>query len=194
MHLIATAAFLAALTITSAVAQFGNPGGADPSTRESSPGVPAPNETNVQDRLFAALAAQGGRAEFELAKLAEQKSQNVDVTAFAKQMLRDHGKSNERLAELAKQTGILLPGNLAPDQKVAAQTLEALERSQFDVAYARLQMGDHQRMVQLLQWEIGSGENANLQRFAADTLPTVLRHLRLTQSLVAQLTRSADLQ
>jgi putative membrane protein len=46
---------------------------------------------------------------------------------------------------------------------------------------------DHQKTVQLLQWEISFGQNADLQKFAADTLPTVLRHLELAQQLGARL-------
>jgi putative membrane protein len=91
---------LATLTILTppASAQFGNPAGMDPGTCESAPGVPVPGQTNVPDRLFAALAAQGGMAEVELGKLAQQKSRNDAVTAFAKRMVDDHGNSNAQLA------------------------------------------------------------------------------------------------
>src|SRR5438105_9310947 len=118
MRLIAVTISLIAI-IVPASAQFGNPGGLDPATRESAPGVPTPNQTNVQDRLFAMLAAQSGMAEVDLAKLAGQRSRNEDVAAFAKQMIQDHGKGNEKLSSLAKQAGIPLPNDLAADQKEA---------------------------------------------------------------------------
>ena len=120
---------LATLTILTppASAQFGNPAGMDPGTCESAPGVPVPRRTNVPDRLFAALAAQGGMAEVELGKLAQQKSRNHAVTAFAKRMVDDHGNSNAQLAELAKQTGLLLPTEPAPDQLEVRQRLSALK-------------------------------------------------------------------
>jgi putative membrane protein len=82
------------LAAVPASAQFGNPGGLDPGTRESAPGVLIPGQTTVPDRLFTTLAAQGGMAEVELGKLAQQKSRNDAVTAFAKGMIDDHGKSN----------------------------------------------------------------------------------------------------
>src|SRR2546423_14058401 len=96
-------AALTSLVAMPASAQFGNPGGLDPGTRESAPGVPIPGQTNVPDRLFITLAAQGGMADVNLAKLAQQKSRNDAVTAFAKRMIEDHGKTNEQLTQLAKQ-------------------------------------------------------------------------------------------
>jgi putative membrane protein len=185
---------VATLTILAAVpawAQFGNPGGLDPGTRESAPGVPAPGQTNVPDRLFTTLAAQGGLAEVELGKVAQQKSRNDAVTAFAKRMVDDHGKSNARLAELAKQADLPLPTEPEPDQLEVKLRLSALNGAAFDSEYMRAQVTDHQKTVQLLLWVIASGENADLQRFASGTLPDVLHHLQLAQALVSLLTGAA---
>jgi len=55
----------------------------------------------------------------------------------------------------------------------------------------RAQVTDHQKTVQLLLWVIASGENAELQRFASATLPDVMHHLQLAQTLVSQLTGAA---
>jgi putative membrane protein len=184
-------ATLPLLATTPASAQFGNPGGLDPETRESARGVPIPDQTNVPDRLFTTLAAQGGMAEVALAKLAQQKSRNDAVTAFAKRMIDDHGKSNTQLAELAKQAGLPLPTEPAPDQREMNQRLSTLNPTDFDVEYMRAQVTDHQKTVQLLLWVITSGQNADLQRFASRTLPDVLHHLQLAQNLVSRLTGAA---
>jgi putative membrane protein len=182
---------LTTLAAVPASAQFGNPGGLDPGTRESAPGVPVPGQTNVPDRLFTTLAAQGGMAEVELGKVAQQKSRNDAVTAFAKRMVDDHSKSNARLAELAKQAGLPLPTEPAPDQLEVKLRLSALNGAAFDSEYMRAQVTDHQKTVQLLLWVIASGENADLQHFASGTLPDVLHHLQLAQALVSQLTGAA---
>jgi putative membrane protein len=191
MRLIALIATLTTLAVLPAAAQFGNPGGLDPETRESAPGVPLPGQINVPDRLFTTLAAQGGMAEVDLGKLAQQKSRNDAVTAFAKRMVDDHGKSNAQLAELAKQAGLLLPTEPAPDQVEVQQRLSTLNGMAFDAEYMRAQVTDHQKTMQLLLWVIASGENADLQRFASATLPAVVHHLQLAQSLVSQLTGAA---
>jgi putative membrane protein len=191
MRLLTVMTALATLVGVPASAQFGNPGGLDPATRESAPGVPVPGQTNVPDRLFTTLAAQGGMAEVELGKLAQQKSRNEAVIAFAQRMIDDHGKSNAQLTRLAKQAGLPLPSELSPDQLEVTKKLSALNPGQFEAEYMRVQVTDHQKTVQLLLWVIASGENADLHRFASDTLPGVLHHLQFLQDLVSQLTGAA---
>jgi len=43
--------------------------------------------------------------------------------------------------------------------------------------------------VQLLEWEIGSGQEPDLQRFAGSVLPTVLDHLAMARGIVDELSR-----
>jgi putative membrane protein len=192
MRLVITfAATMLLLATAPALAQFGNPGGLDPGTRESAPGVPIPGQTNVPDRIFTTLAAQGGMAEVDLGQLAQRKSRNDAVTAFAKRMIDDHSKSNAQLAQLTKQAGLPPPTEPAPDQLEMNQRLSALNPADFDAEYMRVQVTDHQKMVQLLLWVIASGENDDLQRFASGALPDVLHHLQLAQNLVSQLTGAA---
>ena len=168
-------------------AQIGNPAGMAPGTPQSGPGVPAPHTANTTDRLFAHIATIGGLAEVELAMSAEQRSQNGAVKAFAQHMIQDHRKANERLANLAKQAGIVLPEELDPEHKGMRTTLEQLSGPQFDVAYMRGQIIEHQKTVQLFEWEISSGQDADLQRFASETLPAIFAHLQMAQDLVAQI-------
>jgi putative membrane protein len=127
----------------------------------------------------------------ELAKLAQQRARSNGVSAFAKQMIDDHGKTNARLTELAKQAGLNLPNEPAPDQQEVKQKLSVLDQGQFETEYMRVQVIEHQKTVQLLLWVIGSGENAALQHFASDALPGVLHHLQLAQGLVSNLTGAA---
>jgi Predicted outer membrane protein len=173
--------------LVQATAQIGNPAGKDPATRERAPGLPAPGQTNVPDRLFVRLIAVGGLAEVDAAKLATQRAQNVSVKEFAERMADDHGKANARLSNLAKQANISLPAEPDPDQKAMRERLERADRAQFDLLYMQGQLVDHQKTVQLLQWEIGSGENADIQHFAAEMLPTVFGHLQMTQDILSRL-------
>jgi putative membrane protein len=184
-------AMAAILVAGPAVAQIGNPAGVEAGTKQAAPGIPAPHETNNADRLFARLAATGGKAEVELGHLAEQKAAATSVKDFARMMVEDHSKANQKLAELAKTAGIPLPDGLDPDHQAVREKLEKLTGAEFDTAYILAQIVDHQKTVQLLQWEIGSGQDAPLQKFAAETLPIVLGHLRHAQFVASELTGQA---
>ena len=172
-------------------AQIGNPAGLAPDTRMEKPGVPAPNQTNYQDRLFAQLATAGGMAEVDLGKLAANKTAHERVKRFAERMMDEHGKANAVLKSIAEESKIPLPEQPNPDQKKVKADLEKLDSVEFDRAYLAAQIVEHQKTVQLLAWEIGQGEDADLQRFASQTLPGVFEHLQAARDLAAELNVSS---
>ncbi|YCI06364.1 DUF4142 domain-containing protein (plasmid) [Ensifer sp. D2-11] len=182
---------LAALLTVPASAQIGNPAGLGADTRMSEPGVPAPHQTNNQDRLFARLAAAGGMAEVDLGKLAAGKSEAQAVKDFANRMVTDHGAANDKLKQLAEAARMPLPDKLDAEHAAVKERLQSLSGEAFDIAYIKAQIVDHQKTSHLLQWEIASGEDAELQRFAAEILPGVLQHLELARNIHANLTGAA---
>jgi len=176
------------------MAQIGNPAGFAPDTLMDKPGVPAANQTNYQDRLFARLLTAGGLAEVELGKLARSRSDDGTVKEFADRMVNDHGKANDALKSIADKSKTPLPGELDPDHKKIKADLEKLKGSEFELAYMAAQIVEHQKAAQLLVWEIGSGEDGELQRFAARTLPTVIEHLEIARQIYAQRATETSIQ
>jgi putative membrane protein len=168
-------------------AQNGNAAGAAPSTQQAAPGMPAPHELNTSDRVFMRAAAVGGLAEVDFAELADGSSQSQLVKEFAHRMAADHGKANNRLSELAAGDQFPLPTNLDAEHDLVRENLRKLNGDRFDRAYIDSQLQDHQRTAQLLAYEIGSGENADLKAFAEDTLPVVLEHLQMAQDIATKL-------
>jgi putative membrane protein len=186
---------LTLLALTPAVAQsteepkiptlaIGNPGFAAPGTKEQAPGMPAPHQTNVPDQVFVIRATLGGAAEIELGRLAEQKTRNDAVREFARHMIRDHSRADNALSRLAERNGIAVPEELDAKQQETRDGLARLSSPEFDVEYMRVQVQNHQRMAQLMEYVIGSGEDAQVQGFAAATLPTVYLHLALARDLL----------
>jgi len=188
MRWFAIGAACAMFVTTPVAAQIGNPAGMNPATPLSEPGKPAPHYPNTQDRLFVHLAGTGGMAEVEAAKLAAGKTQNSAVARFARTMVEEHSKANERLVALATKAGVPVPAELDPDHKAALAELDKLSGAQFDLAYMQGQLVDHQKTAQILEWEMSNGQDAPLQRLAAETLPSVLHHLQAVQALLAELT------
>jgi putative membrane protein len=185
MRRVLLAAVLAMLA-GQARAQIGNPAGWAPNTQMEQAGKPMAQQNNYQDYLFAQLAAAGGLAEVDLGKLAESKAANADVKQFAERMIDDHGKANDKLTSIAQKSRAPMSGKPDAEHSQARANLEKLNGGEFDRAYIAAQVTEHQKTAQLLAWEIGQGQNAEMQRFASETLPTVLEHLRQARDLAAQ--------
>jgi putative membrane protein len=184
MRLLATVWTMVALVAAPAFAQSGNPAFMTPHT--------GPQQPNNADRIFVHAAAIGGMAEVELGQLAEQKGQSDAVKDFARRMVEDHTKANDRLIGLAKEDGIAVPEELDAEHKAMRDRLEALSGAEFDLAYIQGQVADHQKTAQLLEHEIGSGQDVELKSFASEILPVVLGHLEMAQSIEAEMTGKAS--
>lgn len=180
-----------AVSVGGSWAQIGNPAFMSVDTRMQEPGVPAPDQTNNSDRLFARLVAAGGAAEVEFANMTAERGSSKSVKDFAQKMAKDHDAANRELAELAKAAKIPLLEGLTADHEAMKQKLSGLQGRGYDVVYIAGQVADHQRTAHLLEWELSGGEDAGLQRYAAKTLPTVLEHLVLAQQIHAELTGAA---
>jgi putative membrane protein len=163
-----------------------------PETVQTGPGTPAPGQPNRPDHSFAQAAALGGKAEVGLGQLAEKKGQSKAVSDFGRRMIGDHGKANQQLDELAQAAKVPQPKDADEQHKVMLQYLEKLSGP--DLAYIRGQVTEHQMAAQLFEWEIGSGQDSQLRAFAAQVLPTVLRHLELASAIQTELAGSSPEQ
>ena len=183
MRMLATVASIVALLAVPAAGQEGNPAFMTPDT--------GPKQPNNTDRIFVHAAAIGGMAEVQLGDLAQQKAQSEAVKDFGRRMVEDHGKANEQLISIAKEVGIPVPDELDQEHKAMRDRLQAMTGAEFDLAYIEGQVADHQKTTQLLEHEIGSGQQVDLKNFAAATLPVVIAHLRTAQELQAEMTGKA---
>lgn len=135
--------------------------------------------TSTSDREFAAQAARDGAQEVELGRLAASQSNNTAVKEFGKRMVEDHTRAGEELQVAARQDGIDLPDEPA---KVNS-TLANLSGAQFDDAFARTMVEDHEKAVALFQREAQGDGDSNVKSFARKTLPTLEHHLEMARAL-----------
>ncbi|SKA30073.1 putative membrane protein [Enhydrobacter aerosaccus] len=166
----------------------GNPAGTPAGTREATAGMPAPRQFNQADRTFLELATKGANAEVEFAQLAERMSRDTAVKQFAERMTREHQEANKRIATFAHNAGLPPMQGLDPDHQALHDRLSKLQGAAFDRAYVDSQIADHQVMAQLLEYEIGSGQDKELKGLAAELLPTILDHLQTADGVLATLT------
>jgi putative membrane protein len=180
----------AAFVSTASIAQMtGNPAGLSPDTPGVESASPASTFANNQDKLFVRQAAIGNRAEVDLGKLAQSKGSSNAVKEFAKRMERDHSDSLDRMLKAGKPTKMDVPKEVDAEHKRVRNELNALSGVEFDKAYLAAQMQDHQKTANLLLWQLSYGQNAELIRYSADTLPTVLDHLEHAKREYANLTQ-----
>jgi putative membrane protein len=190
-NLICACAFLLA---TGALAQ--TPGGGAPSSQSPSnmpsqrpdlngPADPSANSmpARVDDKKFVKDAALGGMTEVELGKLALQKASSNDVKQFAQKMVDDHTKANDQLKQVATRDNMEIHGSLDPKHQSRIDKLSKLSGQEFDKAYVKDQLKDHESDVAEFNAEAQSGSDPNVKAFASSTLPTVQQHLELVKNL-----------
>jgi putative membrane protein len=144
------------------------------------------------DQKFASEAAIGGMAEVEMGKLAVSKATNPDVKSFGQKMVDDHSKAGDELKTVASKENIHLPGAMDSKHKATIDRLGSLNGAEFDKAYVKEMMRDHEMDVQEFRREASSGTNKGVKDFAAKTLPTLQEHLRLIKDVDSKLSKGSE--
>ena len=139
------------------------------------------------DANFAIKAAQGGMAEVKLGQLATEKASDPDVKAFGQQMVDDHTKANDKLKEVAKGENITLPTDLDRKHKATYDKLSKLSGADFDRAYVKDMVKDHEEDVKEFQKEANKGKNDKIKGFASETLPVLQSHLDKIKTIQGKL-------
>ena len=148
----------------------------------------APTETKVQrtDRNFIRKAAEGGKEEVELGRLAQGKASSDAVKQFAQRMVEDHGKANEELKDLAANKGVKLDKN-APKKNAMMERLSKLQGVDFDREYVKEMVKDHKKDVAEFRRMHSGAVDPNLKAWIDKTLPTLEDHLKMIEGIQSQI-------
>jgi putative membrane protein len=147
------------------------------------PGVPVPaspeavTEAGNPDAPFYVAATQGGLAEIDGGMLAQQRSKNPQIQAFASMVAKDHMAANAQLRELAMKNHMNLPTAPTAAQAEKKTQLTNLSDDQFDRAYIEWQILAHKDAIEAFRIESESGDDKDARQFAIDTLPILRSHL-----------------
>jgi putative membrane protein len=180
---------VAALGITSCAKQQSTE---QTSTTETPPAA-APT---VSDAQIAAIVVAANTADIENGKLAQTKSANADVKAFASQMVTDHTGVNEKAVALVTKLNVApedndTSRNLKASQDAIRESMNGMSGAEFDVAYANNEVAYHQTVLDALdQTLIPSAQNAELKQLLIDTRPAFVAHLDHAKQLQAKVTAS----
>jgi putative membrane protein len=178
---------LLALGIAGAAVAQPAPGTAS-SSAAAKPGdtkVTAKAGLSAGERRFMETAARGGMAEVQLGKMAQDKAQDAQVKDFAGRMVTDHGKANDQLKQLATSKGVTLPAEPDAKHKRSADRLAKLSGAEFDRAYMKEMVDDHEKDVREFRDMSKSAKDAEVRSFASANLPTLEEHLKIAKQVHA---------
>ncbi|MBS1501996.1 MAG: DUF4142 domain-containing protein [Bacteroidetes bacterium] len=131
-------------------------------------------------------AIEGGRTEIKASMLAENVSKNPQVVDFAKMMVHDHTEAVEELKKISADNLVDGVNEIGPEAKEKIDSLGKLTDGQFDKAYMRMMVADHNEAVTLFS-EASETNKAAIQSFARKTLPTIEKHRDAAKNILASL-------
>ena len=143
-----------------------------------------------QTSQFIAKAAATDAFEVDAGNLAQKKSANADVKAFAAMMVKAHTDTTAKLLAVLDKDHLPKPSKMPnPDPNQAKQLTDLVNapKGQFDRAYIHSQVVAHQQAQALMEQYAASGDNPDIKTLAAATQPAVQQHLDMAQKLEAQL-------
>jgi putative membrane protein len=161
------------------------------------------------DKNFVSDQLSDGMAEIELAKVARDHAANADVKQFAQMMIDDHTKAGDQLKQIATRNSIPVETKIDNKHQNLMDKLSKLNGADFDKEYMSATVDDHQDAVSDLRSRVNENRSASdrltgknpenpaavkpeqsdnrvtmsINEWAANTLPTVERHLDRAKEL-----------
>jgi len=138
------------------------------------------------DKEFVTKAGMAGLAEVQMGNLALSNATSAGVKAFAQRMVTDHSKANAELAQFATAKGLALATELEGDPEAARRHLMSLSGAEFDKAYMKHMVEDHEKAVADFEKASMFATDADLKAWAGKTLPTLKEHLVLAKTVASK--------
>jgi putative membrane protein len=137
------------------------------------------------DRQFMMKAAMMDMAEIQTGRLAVAQGASESVRQFGQRMIDDHTRTSQQLMQMASAAGFTPPQTLDSKHQAVAAKLARLSGAEFDRAYMKQMVKDHQEAVSLYQRQSTRGSMPDLRAFASATLPALREHLTMARSMAA---------
>ena len=126
---------------------------------------------------FYESAASANMFEIEAGKLAQTKSSDATVKAFAKSMVKDHTEAGQKLGKLATTKKIVLPTELLKRHQMMLDGLKEKENgADFDADYRMKMVMSHKEAVSLFDHASKKSPDPDIRTFAGEMLPKLQEH------------------
>jgi putative membrane protein len=144
---------------------------------------PSTGALSSRDQKFIMDTAMAGLMEVQLGRWAAQTGTSAEVKQFGQKMIDDHSNANTELMQLASSKGITLPTQLDEKHQRDVAKVARLRGEEFDRAFSKAMLKDHQKAVSDFEKQSTSGADADIKAFASKTLPTLQEHLQMARAL-----------
>jgi putative membrane protein len=145
----------------------------------------ASGDASAADKHFVNEALMGGMAEVQLGQLASQKGTSQDVKQFGQKMVEDHTKLGDQMKGVAGQIGVTPPTALSPQAQALKTRLDGLSGAQFDRAYIRAMVKDHEKDLKAFQGEAANGSSQAVKDAAGQGATVVSGHLDMIKQIAS---------
>ncbi|WP_179404450.1 DUF4142 domain-containing protein [Burkholderia guangdongensis] len=145
------------------------------------------------DAQISAIVVTANQVDIDAGNLAESKTHDKAVMAFAKQMVTDHTSVNNAAGDLVHRLGVTPEDNpTSADLKHGGDDnlahLRTLDGKQFDHAYVDHEVAYHEAVIGALDHTlIPSAQNADLKALLVKVRPAFVAHLEHAKHLQSQL-------
>ena len=123
--------------------------------------------------------------EIQSSQLALAKQADAYTKPFAEKMVQDHQKTSSELKAVVEgsMVKLTLPASLDSEHQKMLDELKAKSGKDFDTSYDQIQVKAHREAVALFEAFSKSGEDSELKKWAATTLPHLKEHLSMAEKL-----------
>lgn len=139
-----------------------------------------------QDKSFLEEAAQSSLMDVRLGQLGVKQAEHPDVRSFAQEMIDEHTKIKDRLAEIAQAKGVVMPQALDKTNQDKIDKLAQLQGDKFDREFMREAIDAHKSGLKAFEKETTNGKDPELKQVAATTVPILQEHLTRAKEIASR--------
>lgn len=135
------------------------------------------------DKAFVRKMIMGNHSEIDAGNLAVQKASSDEVKKFGQKMVDDHTMLLNDMTKLADDLHIKAPQTAPAKDKAMAAKLSAMSGTDFDKAYVKDMVKDHENDVAEVRKESHDAEIPQVKDAAIKALPILEGHLNMIKGI-----------
>jgi putative membrane protein len=151
----------------------------------------AEDRANLNDAQVAAIVVAANQIDIDAGKLAESKTPNPEVKAFAHRMVAEHTDVNKQATDLATKLKMTPEENtisraLKSDAKRNMERLRKLSGKDFDKLYVSDEVAFHKQVLDTLDNKLlPNAKNEELKALLVKVRPAIASHLEHAEKLLS---------